>query len=414
MKSHTSLFAAGTGLGVVLVAASTLGLVQPGTGDDDGQAGLRAAALAPAAVVTSSGTTLDVQIEQLVARVDEVPGDYVAWASLGLAYVQQARVTANGDLYELANTALETSLDINESDNFVAFAGLSALSSAKHDFVSAEEHALDGLEINEYSAILWGALSDAQLQLGRYSDASTSVQKMLGLSPDTSSFARASYLRELHGDTAEAVRFMQRALDDAPTPADRSFALLHLGDLAFNVGDATSALDYYRAALDALPDSAAAFAGQARAEAALGETNTAITHYEALIERGLEPFYILQYAELLDSIGRADDAADNYRIYEREEGEFAAQEFLPDATYTLFLADHGQAEARPRQRAASCRRRTVRRHPRRLCVGTAPQRQARGGVGSDGGCAPAGHTQRPLPLSRRHDPPRPRRPVERS
>ena len=169
MKSRTSLIAAGAGLGVVLVAASTFGVVQSGTGDDDRQAGLRAAALAPAAVVTSSGTTLDVQIEELAARVDEVPTDHVAWASLGMAYVQQARVTANGDLYELADTALETSLDINDSDNFLAYAGHSALSSAKHDFVSAEEYALEGLEINEYSAILWGALSDAQLQLGRYS-----------------------------------------------------------------------------------------------------------------------------------------------------------------------------------------------------------------------------------------------------
>jgi tetratricopeptide (TPR) repeat protein len=167
---------------------------------------------------------------------------------------------------------------------------------------------------------------------------------MLDLSPETPSLSRASYLRELSGDIDDATRLMQRALDDAPTPADRSFALLHLGDLAFNDGDATTALDYYERALDALPDSAAALAGRARAEAALGQTERALADYEELVGRGLEPFYTLQYGELLESIGRPDDAGVQYERYGRQEAEFAAQEYLPDATYTLFLANHGQAE----------------------------------------------------------------------
>ena len=344
MNSHRSLIAAGLGFGVLLVAAGTFGVVQSGSSDDARLPDPRAAAAQSGALASASGATLDVVIADLAVRVDEVPTDHVAWASLGLAYVQQARVTANGDLYELADEALETSLDINDSDNFLAYAGHAALSSAKHDFVSAREYAVEGLEINEFSAILWGALSDAELQLGRFPDARAAVQEMLDLSPDTSSFARASYLRELRGDIAGATRLMQRALDDSPTQADRSFALLHLGDLAFNAGDATTALDYYRAALDAQPDSAAALAGTARAEAALGHTDTAVATYEALTARGLEPFYLLQYAELLESIGRSDEAAEQYRLYEQQESEFSAREFLPDATFTLFLADHGQPE----------------------------------------------------------------------
>jgi len=344
MRSPRSLAAAGAGFGVVLIAASAIGVVQSRSGDDDGTSRMRVAAMQPAALVTTSGATLDVVIAGLQSRVEELPRDHVAWAGLGLAYVQQARVTADVDLYDQAATALDTSLDINQSDNFLAYAGHSTLSAALHDFVSAKDYAQQGLDINEYSAILWGALSDAELQLGRYADAFASVQRMLDLSPDTSSLSRASYLRELSGDTEEASRLMQRALDDAPTPADRSFALLHLGDLAFKAGDAGTALDYYGAALGSLPDSAAALAGRARAEAALGQTDAALADYEELVERGIEPFYTLQYAELLESIGRADEAAAQYRLYSEQEAEFAAQEFLPDATYTLFLADHGQPE----------------------------------------------------------------------
>ena len=343
MKSPRSLIAAGLGFGAVLMTASTFGIVQSGSSNDAGQT-LRAAAVQSASIVAASGATLDVVIEGLESRVEDVPNDHVAWAGLGLAYVQQARVTANGDLYALAGSALDTSLGINDTDNFLAYAGHASLSAARHDFVSAHDYALKGLEINEYSAILWGVLSDAELQLGRYPEAFVAVQRMLDLSPDTPSLSRASYLRELSGDIDDASRLMQRALDDSPTPADRSFALLHLGDLAFNAGDAAVALDYYQSALDALPDSSAALAGRARAEAALGQTQLALADYEDLVGRGLEPFYTLQYAELLESIGRSDDAATQYRLYGQQEAEFAAQEYLPDATFTLFLANHGQPE----------------------------------------------------------------------
>ena len=225
MNSHRSLIAAGLGFGVLLVAAGTFGVVQSGSSDDARLPDPRAAAAQSGALASASGATLDVVIADLAVRVDEVPTDHVAWASLGLAYVQQARVTANGDLYELADEALETSLDINDSDNFLAYAGHAALSSAKHDFVSAREYALEGLEINEFSAILWGALSDAELQLGRFPDARAAVQEMLDLSPDTSSFARASYLRELRGDIAGATRLdatSARRLTDPSRPFVRA------------------------------------------------------------------------------------------------------------------------------------------------------------------------------------------------
>jgi tetratricopeptide (TPR) repeat protein len=45
---------------------------------------------------------------------------------------------------------------------------------------------------------------------------------------------------------------------------------------------------------------------------------------------------------LLESLGRHADAALQYEIYEQQETEFSSREVLPDATFTLFFADHGQ------------------------------------------------------------------------
>ena len=171
------------------------------------------------------GGSLDDYIASVQLRLDSLPTDHVSWATLGLAYVQQAKATVDPSYYPLAEGALATSLEVDDTDNFLAYAGLSALASARHDFALARSYAEQGLAINSYSALLHGALSDAQLQLGEYDAAFASIQTMVDLSPDTTSLSRASYAWELRGDIDQARALMQRALDDAPTPYDRAFAL---------------------------------------------------------------------------------------------------------------------------------------------------------------------------------------------
>ena len=150
------------------------------------------------------------------------------------------------------------------TDNFLAYAGLSALASARHDFATREGSTpRRGLAINPYSALLYGALSDAEIQLGNYDAAFDAVQTMVDLSPDTSSLSRASYTWELRGDAragraADAARPRRRA--DA---ADRAFTQFQLGELDFNAGDPNAALEHYLAALAASPDDPAALAGKA-------------------------------------------------------------------------------------------------------------------------------------------------------
>jgi tetratricopeptide (TPR) repeat protein len=111
---------------------------------------------------------------------------------------------------------------------------------------------------------------------------------MASLRPDTSSYARQSYLRELRGDIDGARTFMRQALDVAPSPSDRAFALFYLGELAFNSGDVNGALAQYRQALAASPTDIQALAGKAKAEAALGQHLTAIDDYTAEAN-GVEP-----------------------------------------------------------------------------------------------------------------------------
>ena len=340
MKRRTTIIC-GIGLGAMLFAAGAFGVIRS-SGRSTATAAV--ALTAPAAandIAHVSGATLDQTIASLQTHLEEVPEDYVAWATLGLAYVQQAKVTVNSDYYPKADGVLAESLAINDDDNFLAYAGLASLANARHDFAAAKQHARRGLLINPYSNLLYGSLSDAETQLGEYDAAIADVQRMVDLSPDTSSLSRASYTWELRGDVEQAIALMQQALDDAPTGSSRAFALFCLGELEFNRGDANSALMYYRAALDSAPGDAASLQGKAKAEAALGQTLTAIGDYTMVVGLAPEPSYLIEYGELLESLGRTAEANEQFAIFATTQTLFSANGVAQDADATLFYADHG-------------------------------------------------------------------------
>ncbi len=345
MRHSTRIALAGFGLGAVLFVAAAVGFVRSGSSNDvtASATGVVIASEFVTASENPSRATLDGLIAGLQTRLESTPKDDVGWATLGLAYVRQAKATVNPQFYAKADGALGESLAINDDDNFLAYAGLSALASARHDFSAAKEYAEAGLAINAFSAVLYGALSDAELQLGNYEAAFDSVQKMVNLSPDTSSLSRASYTWELRGDIEQATALMQRALADAPTPGDKAFALFYLGELSFNSGDVEAALDFYNAAQAESPDDPAALAGKAKAEAALGQIETAIDHYAELVARAPEPSYILEYGELLESLGRVAEAEQQYDVFRTTQTLFEASGVEPDAAPTLFDANHGDA-----------------------------------------------------------------------
>lgn len=331
---------------LAVVVAGAFGVSRISTSDEI-ETAADAEVIAPGVVAAAAGppaATLDGLIEQLQTRLDAVPADHVAWSTLGIAYVQQARVTADPSLYARAQGALDESLAVEPDDNFLAYAGLSSLASARHDFVSAKDFAERGLAINDFNPILYGALSDAELQLGNYDAADAAVQKMLRLSPDASSYSRSSYIAELRGDLIGAEAQMRLALDEAGTPTDRAFALTILGDLAFNAGRPGDALTLYNQAQDAAPQDAAALAGKARAEAALGQTRTALDHYAELVQIAPEPSFLIAYGELLESAGRTDEAEQQYAVVEDVQALFEANGVESDADPVLFLAEHGEPE----------------------------------------------------------------------
>jgi tetratricopeptide (TPR) repeat protein len=289
---------------VILIAATALAVLVAGgiVGRPQGTPG------SPITEQAAPADLLQQRISSTQEHLRRVPGDWSAWAGLGMAYLEQSRVSADPTYYPKAAQAVARSLSIRPTDNTDALVARGAIANARHDFAAARRDAVAVLAVNPYHADAYAVLADAETQLGHPAAATSAVQHLLDLRPGLAAYARASYDLEQRGLVAAATDLMASALAAAVDRHDIAFCRVQLGDLAFASGDLDAAASQYSAGLAADPDSLALQRGQARLDAALGRTDRAIAEYDALTRRAPTPSYLLEYADLLGSAGRTAQA----------------------------------------------------------------------------------------------------------
>ncbi len=348
-------------IAVSVFLAGGIGLFRSLDSDPD-PAPAAAAPVDPDLVVspsTSSGS-LSSAITALQLRVDESPQDWQSLASLGLAYVQQARITVDPSYYPKAEATLERSLTLQPKDNAAALVGMAALDAARHDFETSLEWGERALEQSPGSADALGVVGDAQLELGLYDEAFDSFQQMVNTRPDLSSYARVSYARELLGDSHGAVVAMEAARKVAGTSADIAWTSFQLGELAFNDGRIDGAAKEYKRGSQADASFVANLAGLAKVAWARGDRDEAIERYEQVVTRLPLPEYVIALGDAYAAIGDDEAAAQRFEIVRLEQQLFTSNGVNTDLELALFDADHGRPEAALRAaRAEWDRRRSV-------------------------------------------------------
>ncbi|MFJ9516967.1 hypothetical protein ACIRPK_01645 [Kitasatospora sp. NPDC101801] len=293
-------------------------------------------------------------------RLRQLPGDSSAWARLGGTYVEQARLTSDPSYYPKAEEALRRSLALAPEANADALTGLGALANARHRFAEAKEFADRAIAVSAYHWQAYAVLADAQTQLGNDTEATAAVQALLDRRPGTAAFTRAAYDLEQHGQTDRAGLALRQALAGAANDADRAFCLHQLAELEQDSGRPEAALAGYQRAQDADPQYTPALAGRARAEAALGDTEAALRDYGAAVGRVPLPQYLLDLGELYESLGRTEQAGQQYGLLAAEHRLAAENGVVDDLALGQYQADHGDpAEAVRLLRAEWQRRRSV-------------------------------------------------------
>ena len=328
-------------LAVGLVLAGALGIVR----------GRRAAAPVAAPkpdtaalrdpVITTG--SLEAAITALQDRLRAVPNDAASYASLGVAYVQQARVTADATYYPKAQGALRRSLELQPGRNADALLGMATLAAARHDFSAALAFGERARRLNPYDGDVYGVIGDALVELGRYRAAFGAFQRFVDTLPGLSSYARVSYARELRGDTAGAVQAMRAALQVSSSPADAAWASFQLGELFFNSGRLDAAERAYRdgSNLDAM--AVTPLAGLAKVAWARGDLQAAVDGMSDVAARYPSPENVWMLGDLQTLAGDQMAASRSYDLVRAGSALLRANGVDTDLELALFEAEHGDA-----------------------------------------------------------------------
>ena len=290
---------------------------------------------------STSRESLERTRAEMEAQLRANPHDAAAAVRLADALLRLARVTNNAGLAVNAERVLNAvlSADVNRYD---ARRMLATVLLSQHRFRDAIREGERCRQMQPRDAWPMGVLGDAHLELGEYDQAFDAFQQMVALRPDSASYARAAYARELQGDLAGALRLMTMALE-ATSPNDpESLAWHHvqLGALHLAMGDLNEAEREYAHADYVFPRHPMAIEGLARVDDKRGRTDAAVARLEPLVEGNASPATLAYMSELLKKVGRAADA----QRYERlAEASWRADVPEP-AKLAMFLANSGVRE----------------------------------------------------------------------
>lgn len=274
-------------------------------------------------------------------RLAGAPDDPRAMVALASAYLFRVRETSDPSYYTKAGALLERAelLAPDDPDLLVASGSL-ALS--RHEFSSALVYGERAARVVPSRPAVYGVLTDALVELGRYDEAVTSAQRMVDLRPDLASLSRISYLRELHGDLPGALDAMRRALEaGAPRGEATAFVEAQIGNLLFAGGDLDGADRAYEGSTHRLDGYVYGLAGRARVRAARGDLAAAAALYQEAASRLPVPDVVIALGDTYARMGDRATAEKQYALVTAMEWLLAANGVRVDADLALFDLDRG-------------------------------------------------------------------------
>ena len=349
MKNYISLF---SGILLLFTGISTFSSCSSSGGRDTQQINsdlsipallTRKKQIGNAAEDTMIKTTYDKAVDGLKKN----PDDLKQFITLASVYITEGRITGNSGYY--SNAAIDVLNRVtNEqaANKDIAFEALNLKSAVllnMHQFKDALAIAQQGVAINAYSSGIYGALVDANVEIGNYDEAVKNCDKMLSIRPDLRSYSRASYLRQIYGDNAGAIVAMKMAVE-AGGPGDESteWARVTLGDLYLNIGKADSASYAYRTALMYRPGYPYAQIGLAKVQKSQKNYDSAIALTREAINTMSQPAFVLMLADLYelknDKAKAAEIRGDVINLLEEGEKEQANSPIKHNASREMAMA----------------------------------------------------------------------------
>ena len=189
----------------------------------------------------------------------------------------------------------------------------------KHEFAAAREEAIKLNKRVPDDVMAYGFLTDANVELGNYSEAETSAQWMLNLrGANLPALTRAAYLRELFGDDEGAVQLMNMALDSTPPGEveDRAWITTQIAHLKLATGKTSEAEELLQQSLTAFPGYHYALGNLAKVRMQQRRYDEAVALYRQRYEAARHAENLFDLAVALQSAGRTEEANTAFAQFE--------------------------------------------------------------------------------------------------
>lgn len=274
--------------------------------------------LRPNALVAGAGSPAERKIALAKEKLARDPKHLQARNDWALALTQRARETSDPTFYVQADEVVTGTLAMAPND-FEAQKVRAWVLLGQHRFAEARELATALNTRVPDDLMVYGMLTDANIELGRYDDAEKSAQWMLDLRPgNIPALTRAAYLRELFGDIEGAIELMQSAVNRMPfnENEDRAWVLTQVGHLEYVRGRYEAAEASLTNALALFPDYHYALGGLADVRTAQKRFREAADLQQRRYAVAAHPENLFELAESQARAGMKVEAAKSYAAFE--------------------------------------------------------------------------------------------------
>jgi tetratricopeptide (TPR) repeat protein len=272
----------------------------------------------------------------------EKPLQYTGYNLLATALVRRAQETSDAGFYAQAEDAVKKSWEL-APNNFDTEKIRVSILLGEHDYLVALEVAKALNKRAPDDVMVYGLLTDANVELGNYKDAEVSAQWMLNLRPgNLPALTRAAGLRELFGDGEGAFELLDLAYQSSPPTetGERAWILTQMGHLRSASGNSEVAERFFRQALTLFPNYPEAGGNLAQLRIAQKRYAEAVVLLEQRYQSVPRAANLYDLAEALQLAGRDGEAKKAFADFEGKALAESSGMHNSNRELVFYYADH--------------------------------------------------------------------------
>jgi tetratricopeptide (TPR) repeat protein len=310
-----------------------------------------AAAQSGAVPESTNLSPAEIEVAQARKAILEKPAEYTAYNLLATVLLRSAQKTFDAGIYTEAEEAVKKSLEL-APNNFDAEKIQASILLAEHEYPAALELAKALNKRVPDDVMVYGLLTDANVELGNYKDAEDSAQWMLNLRPgNLPALIRAAHLRELFGDPEGAYELMEMAYQSTPPTEtwERAGMLTEMGHFRRASGGIDAAEKLFQQALTSFPNYPSALENLAQVRITQKRYADAVVLLQQRKQGAPRADNLYDLAEALQLAGRDGEAKRAFADFEIKSLLELSKKQNSNRELVFYYADHAHQPAKALQ-----------------------------------------------------------------